>query len=100
MTGRVVEGIVRPEPVELMVDGRMVLAHPGESLLASFIAQGLRRLRDDRSGLARGAFCNMGTCAECTVWIRRDTGAWRRRRACLVAVVPGLEVRTTAPEFA
>ncbi|MBT0670727.1 (2Fe-2S)-binding protein [Novosphingobium profundi] len=88
----------RPDRVTLRLDGADLAACPGESVLAALVASGARRLRDDREGTARGAFCNMGTCSECTVWVRKGAAAWVRRRACLVPVEADLCVLTHAPE--
>ncbi len=95
---RIAAGVGRPLAIELEIDGETALGYPGESVLAALVARGEQRMRDDRSGAPRGFFCNMGTCAECTVWVRVDAGPWLRRRACLFPVQAGLIVRTRAPE--
>jgi sarcosine oxidase subunit alpha len=92
---RLQSGVTRPGPLAVLCDGVALDAYPGETLAAVMIAADLRRVRDDRSGAPRGMFCNMGTCSECFVWVRidpRDT--WRRRRACLTPVTPGIMLRT------
>ncbi len=101
MTGRAVRieaGVSRPEPVVVEIDGIAVEAYPGESLASAILASGSQRLRDDRKGAPRGMFCNMGTCSECTVWVRQGQRPWRRRRACLVPIERGLVARTREPE--
>ncbi|NOW47392.1 sarcosine oxidase subunit alpha [Novosphingobium sp. SG751A] len=90
---RIADGVTRPAPITVEIDGAMVPAHPGETLAAVMIAAGAYRMRDDRSGAPRGLLCNMGTCSECFVWIAMD-GAWRRRRACLTLVSEGLCIAT------
>lgn len=94
---RIEAGVARPMPVAVEVDGTTVMAHPGETLAVALLSVALR-FREDRAGGARGMFCNMGTCAECTVWVAGAAGPWRRLRACLVPIAPGLRIRTTAPE--
>ena len=88
--------MARPGAFAITVDGRELAVHPGETLAAALLASEQLRLRDDRAGAPRGAFCNMGTCSECTVWVARD-GSFDRRRACLLPVSPGLRVLTREP---
>ncbi|KQM18344.1 (2Fe-2S)-binding protein [Novosphingobium sp. Leaf2] len=94
---RIEAGVTRPAPIAITIDGAAVQVHPGETLAVAVLAVS-RRFRDDRAGQARGMFCNMGTCSECTVWVARDDGAWRRLRACLIPVEPGMQVRTRPPQ--
>lgn len=77
----------RPREVEILVDGRLLTAHVGESLAAALWAAGIRRLRADPDGGARGAFCWMGVCQECVVTIDG-----RRGQACMEAVREGMSV--------
>jgi sarcosine oxidase subunit alpha len=95
---RIEPGVTRPQPVAVEIDGVSVMAHPGETVAVAVLASGALRFRDDCSNEARGMFCNMGTCAECTVWIARGPGRWRRLRGCLVPVEPGLRIATSVPE--
>lgn len=90
---RIVDGVTRPTPITVEIDGAMIPAHPGETLAAAMVATGIYRMRDDRSGAPRGLLCNMGTCSECFVWIAMEDG-WRRRRACLTPVEDGLRIAT------
>lgn len=94
---RVEQGVTRPAPVAVDLDGAPVMAHPGETVAVAVLSAA-PRFRDDRSGRSRGMFCNMGTCSECTVWIAREDAPWRRLRACLVPVEAGLRIRTERPE--
>lgn len=95
---RVEQGVTRPAPIAVDVDGTPVQVHPGETVAVAVLAGSLR-FRDDRSAHARGMFCNMGTCSECTVWVADgDAMRWRRLRACLVPVAPGMRIRTSDPE--
>ncbi|GAB7553425.1 (2Fe-2S)-binding protein [Novosphingobium resinovorum] len=94
---RVEQGVTRPAPIAVELDGAQVMAHPGETVAVAVLSA-TPRFRDDRSGRARGMFCNMGTCSECTVWVARGDAPWRRLRGCLVPVEPGLRIRTERPE--
>ena len=99
----------RPPALELHVDGRRITAHPGETIAAALMAGNILGFRTDTKGQPRGAYCNMGTCFECLVEIKRpdesgscadrDTG-WYRVRACLTPVSANLEVRTAPSDRA
>lgn len=94
---RIEAGVTRPPAITIEIDGVAALVFPGETVAVAVLALS-RRFRDDCSGEPRGMFCNMGTCSECTVWISRENSAWRQSRGCLVAVEPGIQVRTSAPK--
>lgn len=70
---RVTQGVERPDPVKLTIDGETMSAHPGETVAAAMLMAQKLRFRDDRAGTPRGMFCNMGTCSECMVWLARET---------------------------
>jgi hypothetical protein len=88
-------GVSRGEVFILSVDGRELLAHPGETLAAAMLAADARAFRKDRSGRPRGLFCNMGVCSECLVNLLGDDGV-RRIRACVTSARPGMTVETGA----
>lgn len=95
---RIEQGVTRPEPIAVEIDGASVMVHPGETVAVAVLALASRRFRDDRSGAPRGMFCNMGTCSECTVWAALGTSPWRRVRGCLVLAEPTLRISTRDPE--
>ncbi len=81
--------VSRGAGVRFSFEGRSIEAHAGESVAAALLAAGIRTLRASRrGGTARGAFCWMGLCQECTV-----TVDGMRRPACRVPVREGLVVR-------
>jgi predicted molibdopterin-dependent oxidoreductase YjgC len=78
--------------VEILVDGRPVLALDGQSVAGALHAAGVDILRHTPvTGEPRGAFCGMGVCLECELTINGRPG----RRACLTHVRAGLRVDTT-----
>ncbi len=79
-----------PERVRLRIDGRVIEAEPGTSVLGALWNAGVRVVRSSVTGEGRGALCGMGTCYECRVTI--DGAA--HRRSCLEVVREGMEVRT------
>jgi sarcosine oxidase subunit alpha len=79
-----------PERVRITVDGLVVEAQEGETLLVALWNAGVRVVRTSVSGEPRAALCGMGTCFECRVAVDGEAN----RRACLTPVRDGLEVRT------
>ena len=78
------------ERVRLMIDGRVVDAEAGTSILAALWNAGQRMTRSSVTGEGRGAMCGMGTCHECRV----SVDGVPHRRSCLETVREGMEVRT------
>jgi len=82
--------VCRGAPVRFFMDGEPVDAFAGESVAAALVASGRRALRaSPRAGAARGAFCFMGSCQECLVWVGS-----RKLPSCQVPVSPGLDVES------
>lgn len=96
---RVTANFQRSEPVTFEVDGVDLPGHEGETVAAALLAAGRVHLSDSRQGLARGVYCNMGVCFECTVWEERMGGDgqthWSAERACLLPVRAGMRLRTS-----
>ena len=91
MSTRLTADVTRPAPIEILVDGVAVTAYEGESLATVLLAADRFAFSRDASGRPRSPFCNMGVCFECMTMIESgDT--WRRVRACLTAVLPGMRV--------
>ena len=81
-------GTDRGAPLFFTFDGRAVPAYPGETIAAALLAAGIRTLRrSPRADHARGAFCWMGLCQECTVVVGGE-----RKPACRTPVAEGLSV--------
>lgn len=81
-------GLTRGAPARIRVDGREVVAHEGEMLAAALMAAGFYNLRrSPRAWAPRGAFCLMGVCQECAIFVDG-----RVQQACQTAVTDGLEV--------
>jgi predicted molibdopterin-dependent oxidoreductase YjgC len=82
--------VQRGAALRFFMDGEPVEAFAGESVAAALMAAGRRTLRySPRDGAPRGAFCLMGSCQECLVWI-----GTRKQPSCQVAVAAGLEVES------
>lgn len=78
----------RSRVVNILVDGAMITAHEGEMLAAALMAAGIHRLRSSpREGHDRGAFCLMGVCQECAIFVDG-----RLAQACREEVRDGMVV--------
>ena len=63
---------------------------PGDTVAVALAVSGRLQLRrSPRGDLPRGAFCMMGSCQECVVWVDGE-----RRPACQVRLEPGMVVRS------
>lgn len=62
--------VERPRPVRIVVDGRPIMAYPGETVAAALLAAGIPFLRSSPFAESpRGSFCLMGVCQECVLHI-------------------------------
>jgi D-hydroxyproline dehydrogenase subunit gamma len=75
--------------VAIRVDGRVLSVEAGISVAAA-LENARLPCRESITGEARGPVCGMGICHECRVTI----DGIAQRRACMVIVSPGMEVRT------
>lgn len=91
MTARRIPGVERGAAITLTIDGAAVPCFAGESVATAMLAHGGTAFRHTGAGAARGMFCNMGTCGECTVLL---AASGRRARACLIEATDGLEIAT------
>lgn len=82
---------LRGAELSLFVNGRMVLAHVGESVAAVLMAEGFSTLRRSaRLAEPRGLFCGMGVCFECAVTVNGRPNV----RACMTLVERDMQVET------
>lgn len=84
--------VQRGEPLSFFLDGEGIAAYAGESVAAALLAAGRRQLRTSpRNGAPRGAFCFMGSCQECLVWVGP-----LKVPSCQLPVVQDLQVESLA----
>lgn len=95
MNGRITRNVTRGAAVSITLDGRTLDAFEGETIATVIMALPSTAFRQDSRGDPRGLFCNMGTCSECFVSMRRMSGPVRRLRACLTPVSDGMVIETT-----
>lgn len=96
MSQRMTKGVFRPEPVQILVNGRNVSAYEGESLATALLAAGTTVFTKDRLGRKRAPFCNMGVCYDCLVCVEQPSGSGSadlRVRSCLATVRNGMRIR-------
>src|SRR6516165_10215589 len=70
-------------------EGRQVKARVGQSVAAALLANGIRTLRIDEAGNAKGILCGIRYCFECRCVIDAEPD----RRACMVDAKAGVGVR-------
>ena len=77
-------------PVRIEFEGRVVVAHAGDSVAAALLADGERHFRTTPvGGTPRGPYCMMGICFECLV----EIDGVANRQACMVEVRDGMRVK-------
>ena len=86
---RITHGVARGPVFEIVVDGRRVPAHEGETIGAALIAAGIHGLRHTaKRREPRGMFCGIGLCHECAMVINGVPNT----RACQTLATPGCTV--------
>jgi len=92
---RLTHSSIRPSApeVEIVYDGQVLNALPGESIAATLAAHGLNAFRHARDGSRRGLYCGMGACFDCLVTVNGKAN----QRACLTKVSAGLKITSQAP---
>lgn len=78
------------EVVEITVNGEVMTAAAGETVLSALTATGIQIVGRNDHGQVMGAFCAMGVCYCCTVKID-DVD---KQRSCQTLVRPGMRIVT------
>lgn len=78
--------------VEIILNGRIVHADVGTTLICALLNAGQCVSRISVSGEPRGPLCAMGVCQECRVTI----DGVEHQRACVTVVAPGMRIDTPA----
>jgi predicted molibdopterin-dependent oxidoreductase YjgC len=85
-------GIERGPAVTVLVEGRPVEAHLGETVATVLLAEGHVALRTTVQGQPRGVFCGMGVCFDCLVVVDGKPNT----RACMTFVEEGMRIARQA----
>ena len=72
----------------VVVEGRPVEAHEGETVATVLLAEGMETTRTTAQGFPRGVFCGMGVCFDCLVVVDGVPNT----RACMTWVREGMTV--------
>ena len=83
------------DSIKIEVDGFVVSAVKGETVLAVLSALGLKEIGRNDFGVTTGAYCGMGICYGCAV---RVDGK-EKQRACRVTVKEGMVVNTRSSYY-
>jgi len=87
--------IRRGKCVEIIVDGRLVKAFAGETVIATLLAEGIHVLgRKPETGKPTSGYCCMGVCYECLVTINGKANS----RACQTPVAPQMIIETNSKQ--
>ncbi|MEH7522929.1 (2Fe-2S)-binding protein [Bacillus sp. JJ1503] len=72
-------------------DGKTIEAFENETIAATLLANGIRKLRvHEDCGTPRGFYCNIGHCMECRVTVNHQANV----RACLTVVEKDMVVES------
>jgi D-hydroxyproline dehydrogenase subunit gamma len=82
-------GLARGRQVSVVLDGRRVDAHEGETVATVLLAEGEVAFRTTVGGEPRGLFCGIGFCFDCLVVVDGVPNT----RACMTTVSEGMDVR-------
>jgi sarcosine oxidase subunit alpha len=91
---RITKNIERETRLSLNINGDHVSAYAGETIASVLFAENINIFYKTRSNKPRAPFCNMGTCFECQVKVKRvnKKGASTWVRACMTLVEDGMKV--------
>ena len=81
-------GLARGAAVTVLVDGRPVTAHEGETVATVLTAGGEPTIRRTRRGSPRGLFCGIGVCFDCLSVVDGVPNT----RACMTFVREGMTI--------
>jgi hypothetical protein len=73
------------DAVDVVLDGRTVIAYEGDTVAAVLLAEGDVATRTTVGGAPRGLFCGMGVCFDCLVVV----DGIPNMRACVTGCATG-----------
>ncbi|WP_211450690.1 (2Fe-2S)-binding protein [Collimonas antrihumi] len=81
------------EPVAFSLDGRVVTALAGDTILAAVLTQADSLRLSEFSRRPRAGFCLIGACQDC--WMRTEDG--QPVRACSAEIQSGMRLLSAVP---
>jgi predicted molibdopterin-dependent oxidoreductase YjgC len=82
----------RGPEISVILEGRTVRAHLGETVATVLLAEGHIVTRTTVGGAPRGVFCGMGVCFDCLVVVDDEPNT----RACVTWVREGMRIARQA----
>jgi len=95
-TTRHLPAFERGSPFTITVDGKEIIAYPGETLAGALTASGIKVLNYADDGSPRGIYCGIGQCFSCLVTVDGQPGI----RACMTLATPGMRIQTNLKDDA
>ncbi len=96
MAIRLTRNVERPDALTLILNGETVSAYAGETVATLLFAEDIHVFYKTDDAQGHAPFCNMGTCFECLVYVKRrhcsDSPAWVR--ACMTEVEQDMLIET------
>ena len=96
MASRIDKKVARTEPVTVTINGNVVAAYAGETIASIVFTENINIFYRTRSNKPKAPFCNMGTCFECQVKVKRKntdaSATWLR--ACSTLAEEGMVIVT------
>ena len=93
MAKRITNNVDRKESLTLSINGNSVSAYSGETIASVLFLENIGIFYRTRNNQPRAPYCNMGTCFECQVKVKRKSNndtSWLR--ACMTPVEEGMEI--------
>ena len=84
------ENVERGKIIAIVINGKKVEAHIGESVATALMCEGITAMRTTVLGESRGVFCGMGVCFDCLVVVDGIPNT----RACVTWVSEGMKIST------
>ena len=84
------ENVERGKIIAIVLNGKKVEAHIGESVATALMCEGITAMRTTVQGESRGVFCGMGVCFDCLVVVDGIPNT----RACVTWVSEGMKIST------
>lgn len=87
----ILDVVKKNKPVEIIVDGKKIMAYEGEPILAALLAKGIKIYRYTvKRQEPRGLFCGIGQCTDCAMIVDGQPNV----RTCITPVKAGMVIQT------
>ena len=83
--------VLRGDAFEIVVDGQVLTAYPGETIAAVLLANGIRDFHHEEEDQKSGVYCGIGRCFCCRVAVDGEPDI----RACVTPARSGMQIDTS-----